>query len=185
MAWLHWTGAQYYTIPEFIREAREWGVSRRIKASILKSMSWGERIYLVGKERGLKRPVVFGFFYLERVKGIRLDEETRAKLEKETGKSIEVVSEDLSLLVKRGCGYCVEGGLYCATEASVEELVDYGDTEDPEIRGKLYILPKPYPALRNLSPFRGYRAFDEDSFRQDLSLQDGKGRPVLESLYYV
>ena len=95
-----------------------------IKPGTLRAMAWGDRIYLASREKGLRSPVIFGYFSLEGIKGIRLDEEARARLEEETGKGIEVASHDLSLLVERGCGYCVEGGLYCVTGASVRELLD-------------------------------------------------------------
>ena len=185
MEWIGWVGSKYYSIPGFILEARAWGVSRRIKPGTLKQMSWGDRIYLVSMEKGIKAPVIFGYFYLERVRGIRLDEETRTRMEEETGKRIEVSSRDLVLLVKRGCGYCVDGGLYCTTEAGIEQLVDYAKTEDPEIRGKLVIFPKPYPALKNLRPFRGFRPFDGEAFRGDLQNRGGPRRVILDSLYYT
>ena len=185
MEHLHWIGAEYYSIPEFVSEARKWGVSRRIKPQTLKAMEWGERIYLVSREKGLKAPVIFGYFRLERVRGIRLDEETRALLEEETGKRIEVVSSDLSLLVKRGCGYCQTGGLYLTTSASVKELTHYGNPKDPELQGRLVIFPKAYPALKNLKAFRGFRPFDGEAFRRDLADSGRPGRPILEDLYYA
>ncbi len=185
MEHLHWLGCEYYTIPEFVSEARKWGVSRRIKPQTLKQMEWGERIYLASREKGLKAPVIFGYFHLERVRGIRLDEETRALLEEETGKRIEVSHSDLSLLVKRGCGYAVTGGLYCMTEASIHELTEYAETEDPEVQGGLVLFPRPYPALKNLKPFRGFRPFDGEGFRRDLADSGKAGRPILRDLYYV
>ena len=182
--WIHWVGSKYYSIPSFVRESRAWGVSRRIKPQTLKRMSWGDRVYLVTREKGIKAPVVFGYFHLEKIQGIRLDEETRDRLERETGKRIRVVSNDFSLLVKRGCGYCVDGGLYCTTEASVREVMEYGEIEDPELRGSLVIFPRPYPGLRNLRPFRGFRPFDGEGFRRDLEDKRGSRRVILDSLYY-
>lgn len=166
--WIHWVESRYYSIPSFIRESRAWGVSRGIKPQVLKRMAWGDRIYLVAREKELRAPVIFGYFHLERIQGVRLDKETRARMEAETGKRIRVVSSETSLLVERGCGYCVNGGLYLTTEASVRELANYGEAEGPEIRGKLVIFPKPYPALRNLRPFHGFRPFDGEGFRRNL-----------------
>ena len=185
MEHLHWVGAEFYSIPEFVSEARKWGVNRRVKPQTLKGMNFGDRIYLVSREKGLKSPVIFGYFYLETVRGVRLDEETRERMEEETGKRIEVSQSDLSLLVKRGCGYAVTGGLYCTTDASIQELVDYGETEDPEVQGGLVLFPRPYPALRNLKPFRGFRPFDGEAFRGDLARSRRSGRPILRELYYV
>lgn len=183
MDWLHWVGASY-TIPSFIREAKDWGVSRRIKPATIKQMAWGDRIYLASREKGLKAPVVFGLFYLDTIKGIRLNEDARARMEAETGKHIEVVSHDPALLVRRGCGFCQEGGLYLSTDSEVKDLLDYGEPEDPEVRGKLYVFPRPWVALKNLRPFRGYRPFDGEAFRRDISLGKSSGRRMLEDLYY-
>ena len=155
-----------------------------MKPSTLRQMAWGERVYLSGREKGLKTAVIFAYFYLERVQGIRLDEGARERMERETGKGIEVVSGGPALLVKRGCGYCIDGGLYCITEAGIDKLVDYGESEAPEIRGKLALFPRPYPAIRGLVPFRGFRPFDGDTFRGDLASRQGDRRPILDSLYY-
>ena len=192
MDWLHWVGGCYYTIPQFIREARRFGVSRRINPRMLKQMGWGDRIYLAAREKGLKSPVIFGYFHLEKVYGIRLDDEAKRRLESETGKAIEVVDSGPGLSFARGCGMCVEGGLYCITTATVEELTEYGEPETPEVRGKLFIFPKPYPAFKSLSPFRGYRKFDGEAFLKDLADIDSfighrgdcRKRLFLKSLYY-
>ncbi len=185
MEWISWVGVKFYSIPSFIREARAWGVSRRLKPSTLKQMNFGDRIYLTSRERGLRSPVVFGYFHLETIKGIRLDGEARARMERETGKTIEVVFNDLSIVVRRMCGYLREGGLYACTEARVEELMDYGETEDPEVRGALVILKRPWPALWSLKPFRGFRPFDGNALRKDLAKHKGSRRPILKDLYYV
>ncbi len=78
----------------------------------------------------------------------------------------------MAIPVKRGCGVRIEGGLYIVTDASIEELTDYIDMSDANIEGKLYIFPKPYPALVNLKPFRGYRGFDKKRFFRDLLTED-------------
>ena len=66
---LHWIGTEHYSIPEFIQEARKWGVSRRIKPGTLRAMAWGDRIYLASREKGLRAPVIFGYFSLEGIGG--------------------------------------------------------------------------------------------------------------------
>lgn len=45
--WLHFIGAQYYATPEaFIVEAQKQGITRRIQLPLLRSMGWGDRIWL-------------------------------------------------------------------------------------------------------------------------------------------
>lgn len=72
-SWLHWIGNQYYSIESFIEEARFVGVSRRVPAKVLKKMKWGNTIFLASKEKGLKNPVIFGYFRLEKLQGIKVN----------------------------------------------------------------------------------------------------------------
>lgn len=77
-----------------------------------------------------------------------------------------------SIPVRRGCGIRVEGGIYIVTTAEIEELTDYMDVSNANIEGKLIILPKPWPTLVHLKPFRGYRGFDEHRFWYDIQLEN-------------
>lgn len=70
--WLHWMGNQYYSIESFIEEARLIGVSRRVPAKALKKMKWGDIIFLTSKEKGIKNPVIFGYFILDKLQGIKV-----------------------------------------------------------------------------------------------------------------
>lgn len=70
--WLHWIGNQYYSIESFIEEARLVGVSRRVPEKILRKMKWGDTIFLASKEKGLKSPVVFGYFVLHKIQGVKV-----------------------------------------------------------------------------------------------------------------
>jgi len=72
-SWLHWIGNKYYSIKQFIEEARQIGVSRRVPAKMLKKMKWGDVIFLASKEKNLKNPLVFGYFALERIQGVKVD----------------------------------------------------------------------------------------------------------------
>jgi len=73
--WLHWIGNQYYSIKTFIEEAELIGVSRRVPEKMLRKMKWGDTIFLASKEKNLKSPVIFGYFKLERIQGIKVDME--------------------------------------------------------------------------------------------------------------
>lgn len=72
-AWLHWIGNQYYSIKSFIKEARLIGVSRRVPVKALKKMKWGDTIFLASKQKNLKNPVIFGYFRLEKLQGIKVN----------------------------------------------------------------------------------------------------------------
>jgi len=72
-SWLHWMGNIYYSIESFIEEARSIGVSRRVPKKTLKKMKWGDTIFLASKEKGLKAPVIFGYFSLHMIQGIKVD----------------------------------------------------------------------------------------------------------------
>ncbi len=74
-SWLHWIGNQYYSIREFIKEAELIGVSRRVPEKMLRKMKWGDTIFLASKEKRLKSPVIFGYFRLERIQGVKVDME--------------------------------------------------------------------------------------------------------------
>jgi len=191
MDWLHWVGNQYYSIPRFIREAKRLGVSRRVPRAVLKRMNWGDRIFLISRERGHKAPVVFGYFYLNRIEGIQVkwDEIPEHLRDKYTEVGIAE-----SRLERRGCGFRKVGGVYITTSASIEELSEYMEvSENTQITGKLYLLPKPWPCLKPegqpFKPFRGYRPFDGEIFQRDLEIwqmTEPEGtRPVLRSFYYV
>jgi len=70
-SWLHWIGNTYYSIEAFIKEARDIGVSRRVPEKALRKMKWGDTILLASKEKGLKTPVVFGYFVLHKIQGVK------------------------------------------------------------------------------------------------------------------
>lgn len=72
-SWLHWIGNKFYSIPEFISEAKRVGVSRRVPSKVLKSMVWKDKIFLASKQPKLKNPVVFGYFTLDKIEGIKVD----------------------------------------------------------------------------------------------------------------
>jgi len=44
---IHFVGKAYYSIPYFEREAKSFGVSRRVATKVLGQMSWGDKIWLL------------------------------------------------------------------------------------------------------------------------------------------
>jgi len=174
--WLHWMGNTHYSVANFIKEARKIGVSRRVPLKILRNMEWGDRIYLVSRVPGLTSPVVFGYFEVDRLVGIQIDEmpeELRKKVE-----NVEDPDSDFMFVEKRGCGFVVIGAFY-ATSLGVEELAEYAD-KDTMVKGGLKIYPKPWVTLFKMPPFRGYREFNADEFHKDIN----EGQKKLKRYYY-
>ena len=174
--WLHWIGNAHYSVSKFIKEAKKVGVSRRVPVRILRNMKWGDRIYLVSRVPGLKSPVVFGYFEIDRLVGIKIDEmpdDLKSKVD-----NIDDPASDFMFAEERGCGYVIIGGYY-VTSLGVEELADYAG-EDTMVKGGLKIFPKPWPTLFKMPPFRGFREFDADLFHEDLE----KGEKKLKRYYY-
>jgi len=193
--WLHWVGNAYYSIPEFIREAKKLGVCRRVPKRMLKSMNWGDTVFLASKTPEVKFPVIFGYFRIERICGVDYTEVPEDLKEKITMVSVGPPSADA-----RGCGLQVSGGWYATTIAKLTELADY--TEDPMIsssrgvtevsnfaklfyqHGGFFVFPQPYPELLNLKFFRGFRQFNGDKFFEQLGKYNGERRR-LKDLFYI
>lgn len=158
-AYIHWVGNQFYSIPSFIYEAKKLGVSRRVSTQTLKKMEWGDKVYLISREKDIKHPVIFGWFKIDKLHGIdtsKLPDDLKPKVVINTGSGHRNV--------RRGCGFVVETGVYAVTEASVEELSDYS-TENTMIKGGLKVFPEPYPMMVSITaPFRGFRLFNEQEF---------------------
>lgn len=177
ITWLHWVGAVHYSIKSFIAEANKMGVSRRVAAPVLKRMNWGDKIYCAIREKGEIHPVVFGYFFVETIYGIQTKD-----LIPEIETKVYYVADPLDLQdEKRGCGDLEPGGLYATTTATVEELADA--SQEPQVRGGLKVLPKPWPVLVGMPPFRGFRPFDEARFLTDVI--SSKTRPRLRNMYYA
>ena len=174
--WLHWIGNAHYSVASFIKEAKKMGVSRRVPQRILRNMEWGDRIYLVSRVPGLKSPVVFGYFEIDRLVGIQIEELPEDLQEKV--QNVEDPTSDFMFCEQRGCGYVIIGGYY-VTSLGVEELADYAG-EDTQVKGGLKIFKKPWPTLYKMPPFRGFREFDAESFHADLE----KGEKKLKRYYY-
>ena len=174
--WIHWIGNKYYTIPGFIEEAEGMGVSRRINPNLLKQMEWGDRIFCASKQKGRAHPCIFGYFYVDSIRGIKV---TDLPPEVEL-KVINLPQKPLN--EERGCGSLVIGACY-AVSNTIEELADYAD--EPQLQGRgLKILPKPWPVLLTLPAFRGFRRFDGKQFLEDV-IAHKAGKRHLKNCYYA
>ena len=69
-SWLHWIGKAYYTQAEFIAEAREQGITRRVSLSVLSKMRWGDMVCCIARKPGVKAGSVFLEFPITLLSGL-------------------------------------------------------------------------------------------------------------------
>lgn len=182
---LHWMGNEYYTIPQFIDEARQHGVSRRISGKQLAKMDYGDIVFIASRGDGVQKPVVFGYFCVLTIQGMDIDWNL---IPDHLTQHVREVNE----VVQRGCGTIVRRAAYLATTRDVRRNDTFREAlkgKNAALNGDLVVFPRPYPMLKNLKPFRGFRPFDGERFLSDLqtTVDNGsyKGRPKLSSLYYA
>jgi hypothetical protein len=131
-AWLHYIGGKY-TPQKFVIEARKHGVSRRIPARLLKSISWGDKVYCATWEGSLSknginimegfggesegvgkfkegRAEIFTMFTIDRI--VIEDHEINVAVQRRLREQglIRAVYDAPSRTVRRACGYYVECG---------------------------------------------------------------------------
>lgn len=185
--WLHFVGRQYYSKAKFVKEAKQYGVTRRVSLQQLKKMAYGDMVLLAMMDG--KSPVVFGSFVIEKISGLSpaASAAVREKFK------YEVVSEGGGLVV-RGCGMYIEGAKY-VIKAALRDVVDVleelkGQGEDiglPMVGGRFE--PHKLVRLKDI-PFRqGFREIDYDKMLSDIGFflsTEGKKVPVtLRGQYYV
>lgn len=161
--WIHWLGVKYYSISSFIDEARRMGVSRRIPPQVLKGMSWGDSIFMIGESP--KFPgygILFGKFYVDRVKFATKSKKVKEDLQELMLRSKVKLICEAPHTDKRGCGTETSGGYYLKSSAKVKEIGEIlakGKGSRVNIAGPLYVFKK--PILLKITPFRGYRSIEQ------------------------
>lgn len=156
--WLNFIGKRFYTPAKFMREARRYGVSRRISRQDLERMTWGDKVYLAIKD-GRENALVFGYFIVERITG--LDDGTMQKVAEKYGAEVQDLG---GKLVTRECGQYITGPSY-STEASIKDICK----ELPEEKLPLMVAGRVIPfgpaKLIKVPHRQGFRAFDFESFK--------------------
>lgn len=188
--WLHFVGKTYYTRGTFVREAKKYGVTRRVSLNVLKNMAWGDRVLLAIMDG--KTPIVFGEFRIERISG--LSAEAVSALER-LGLLQEIIDFG-GIFVKRGCG-CYVTGPTRSTNATIREIVQTlealmasGELEDPGkpmVSGKFIL--HPLVRLKDIRFRQGFRLFDYETFevayKTEKEKNPGRSIPAVKGHFYV
>lgn len=187
-AWLHFVGRQYYSKAKFVKEARKYGITRRVSLRDLKQMDWGDLVLLAMRSNGRKTPEIFGSFAIKMVSG--LSPEASAAIRE---RFRWWLVDNGGRVIGRGCGRYVEGPCYVLENATLpevaailEELKKQGvDIGKPMVGGSF----EPHRPVRLKSiPFRqGFRLFDYDRLLQNIgfSLSTMQEPVTVSGQYYV
>lgn len=116
---IHYIGKGLYDINSFKKEAKKYGVARALPSTIIKTLRWGDKIYLAIHEKS--RAIIFGYFIIQ---GINYNGSERLKQAVRGDGRLKVVHEQYSgKEVKRRCGsYQIGSVTYVDNE--LKELVE-------------------------------------------------------------
>lgn len=180
---LHFVGRQFYsTRLKFIKEAQEYGVTRRVSLQDLKKMNYGD-IVLLAMQEGTQK-ILFGFFVIEIICGLG-----RRTIERLINECEVYKINDGGREINRNCGMYTVGATY-GIEASIPQIAEAIEKTKDEnnvlmIGGSF----EPFPNLINLKniPHRmGFRLFDWEEFQKaELKYSKREKIPYVEGLFYV
>lgn len=178
--WLHYVGRQYYSEREFVREARRYGVTRRVSLAQLRRMDFGDRILLAIRDGASS--VVFGYFHLETITG--LSPEASAACDDLKGHTIDLGGA----LVKRKCGRYTTGAtvaVSCSLATIAERLEGVDNPGKLMIGGEFVAYER--IRMKKIPHQQGYRLFDYASWCEDVAIARrlGGGLPTLSGFYYA
>jgi len=183
---IHFIGKQYYSIAQFIKEAKQYRISRKIAPNMLKKLSFGDIILLAqGDSKG---SLIFGFFIFTSIFGLK--HELFEKLEQE--KIISLQSNN-PIPVNRGCGsYVITASYGITNQQRFFEFIKEQNDEDLKgvlIGGTFYELSDllPEKEIHTNIPFQqGFRFFDFESFKKEyLKQKENKKRIRIIGMFYT
>lgn len=158
MDYLHWIGKQHYTQHRFIKEAKKYGVTRRVSLNIAKQMHWDDRVFCAMLDG--KTGVLFGYFDIDRISGLSPYASTLVCSSYENS-----LIDEGGVLILRGCGEYIERATHAVRcelpniiDVLKEATIDDKDIGQPMIGGCYRTLSK----IRLMDiPFRqGFRTLD-------------------------
>ena len=183
-AWMNFIGKGYYTIPKFIAESQKHGITRRIALLPLMAMNWDDRVLCVQQEDKIQAHSAFIEFPITKLVGL-IPEAIEAVSGLVTIK--KVIDKPEEPEVERECGSYEQGAMYAIEEmplCDVAKMLKKLKDEGLEI-GKIMIgcapedityIPEPYPRIKGLKHFRGFRAMNLEKFWNEVGEEDRKIR---------
>lgn len=182
---LMWVGASFYpTVQDFIDEASQLGVSKRLPSLPDDIESGSTRVFLVHKDK-TKHGNLFGYFAVENIELIvksksQLDPYRKEFEDRVKDGSVNMVTvRDAMKEPMRGCGYrSTPGAIYLCSNAVVHELAQYAD--EVNIKGGLVVFPKPWHKYKQ-SQFRGFRFIDGKNLL--VQMRSSKRTPTVKTIY--
>jgi len=208
--WLHFVGRSYWKdIPKFEREARKYGVSRRVSLRDLKRMAWDDRVVLAQWQG---KAVAFGQFTITRISG--LGAEVRDEVLKRYGGWLIDAG---GAFVERECGSYYTGPCFVvsASVADVASVIEEKGYTGPLMVSGPYrpltfdLLREPAAprlhcrwskdgppfvvrarvVLRDVPHRQGFRAFDWRAFceavEEELCNPNGRGMVAVRGQFYA
>lgn len=178
--WLHFIGQSYYSRASFEREAREFGITRRVSLQQMRRMAFGDRVVLAIRDGA--SALVFGSFTVTTISG--LSPEGQSALDG------AYTTERLAVeprFIERGCGSYWTAGTYTvrATMTQIVETLD-AKVENP---GRLMVggTFEPIPVavrLKGVRHFQGFRAFDLEAFQAAVQAANPR-HPTVRGHFYA
>jgi len=184
VVWLHFVGKKYWKTPrKFIKEALKFGVSRRITASVLRKMSWGDVVVLAQWDG--KKSIAFGYFTVEGVMG---DIDVSSRLRELGHKSWN--ETETYIPVSIGCGEYVITKV-AKTDAAIVDVVEayrqLKNTDNPflMVSGPFHSL-NPWIIFKDIPHRQGFRQLDWSALVEAIShaKKNKAGWPILHGQFY-
>jgi len=184
MDWIHWIGKKYYSIENFAKEGKKFGISRRVSLRQLSRMSWGDRVYCIQKKPKYRNGSIFASFPIKMLIGVSREAWDRIAETFPTQKVSDGGEE-----VERECGSYITGETHEVKTSlkSLAQFLTYLEKGGMNI-GKPMVgcspsyfssRIKPWAIMKDI-PFQlGFRDLDFDSYWKTYGLQR-KAKPDQE-----
>lgn len=159
MRWAHYVGGNY-TPEKFVAEARTSGITRRVSASQIRGMSFGDTVILLYYNDG--DPYAFGDFVITKISlksGI-----AGAVTQQLVAEGRAIQTSNAPIAVSRECGEFIQAGCWMVL-ASLDEIVDKAERLSRETGEELWFmvggnLGRVYdPAIKVIPKINFFRGF--------------------------
>ena len=123
---LHFIGQRFYSIKRFVKEAERHGVSRALPASIIKSLKWGDLIFLAQyKPRHDSNDGIAHIFGFMRVTGISVMASDKVKAMAREKLRITTMVDGPPRAISRACGSYIVSGTFIVEDELADVVKAY------------------------------------------------------------